>query len=128
MNWNDHTLNPKVLLGYYDEAPSLQRIVIHRVSLLRDGPTAEIVFDVGELPQRRSPKWPEGCNTCQITLRASGLTEVDVTQWGTGVVGELTVQPIPSGLELGFEGEARFRFVCSHLQVAGVAGYVDGRS
>lgn len=128
MNWNENTLNPRVVLGYYDTAPSLNSVEVHRVSLLRDGPTAEIVFDVDNFPERPSPKWPLGANTCQITIRAIGITEVDISRWGTGVLGDLEISSGNGMVEIAFSGQGKFRFLCSHLDVASVSGYIDGRA
>ena len=128
MNWNESTLNPKVLLGYYDAAPSLKGVQVHRVSLLRDGPTAEIVFDVDSFPERLSPKWPRGANTCQITIRAIGITEVNISRWGTGVLGDLEIGLENGIVEIAFSGQGKFRFLCSHLDVASVSGYISGRA
>ena len=126
MDWNKYTLNPRVLLGYFDSAPSLQHVQLHRVSLSRDGPVAEIVFDVGEFPQKPSPRWPAGANTCQITLHAIGLEEVELTQWGTGISGTIDVRRVEGGVEISFTGEGKFRFRCSQLAVSSVSGYIEG--
>jgi hypothetical protein len=128
MNWNDLTLNPKVILGYYEAGPSLKKVDLHRVSLLRDGPTAEIVFEVDEFPQKPSPRWPSGANACQITLRAIGLCEVELRQWGTGVSGELEIKPLPDGIKICFSGEGAFRFKCSHVDVASISAYIRERA
>lgn len=127
MNWNESTLNPKVLLGYYEQAPSLEQVELHRISLLRDGPTAEIVFDVSTFPEKPSSKWPSGANTCQIVIRAIGLSQVELTKWATQCSGRLEVNPAQGALELVFSGAAKFRFLCSHIEVAGVSGYINVR-
>lgn len=128
MNWNEKTLNPKVILGYYDKAPSLRSVEIHRVSLLRDGPMAEIVFDVAEFPERPSPKWPLGANICQITIRPIGISKVEITRWGTGVVGDLEIKSAQGLVEISFSGEGNFRFLCSHIDITSVSGYITGRA
>lgn len=128
MNWNEHTLNPRVVLGYYDAAPSLKSVEVHRVSLLRDGPTAEIVFDVDSFPERPSSKWPLGADTCQITIRAIGITEVDISRWGTGVLGDLEIDSENESVEIAFSGQGKFRLLCSHLDVVSISGYVNGRA
>ena len=127
MNWNESTLNPKVILGYYENAPSLKSVVLHRVSLLRDGPTAEIVFEVTEFPEKPSSKWSASANACQITIRAIGIHVVELSHWGTGISGELEIKPAKGGVEISFTGEAKFRFLCTHIDVANVSGYVSGR-
>lgn len=125
MNWNDFTANPKVIRGYYDTVPSLAHVRLHSISLHRDGPLAEIVVDLRKFPERPSAKWPVGANTCQITIHAIGLTQTTITKWGTGVDGEITIQPTADALELSFAGEGSFRFVCSHVHIAKVVGYRD---
>ncbi len=128
MNWNDNTLNPKVIAGYYKSAPSLKLVNLHRVSLLRDGPVAEIVFDVSDFPEKPSSKWPAGANTCQITLRALGVSEVELTSWSAESSGSFEIESVRGAVEIRFIGEAKFRFLCSHLDVVGVSGYVNGQA
>lgn len=127
MDWNALTHNPRTLLGYYDAAPSLEQVALHRVTLLRDGPTAEIVFNASTFPQRPSPRWPQGANTCQITLRAIGVSSVALDAWSTNPVGELRIVSAQGALEVAFNGAGRFRLVCLHLDVAHVSGYVSDR-
>jgi hypothetical protein len=125
MNWNDYTLNPKVVLGYYEAAPSLAGAEIHRISLLRDGPTAEIVFEPTEFPKKPSKRWSVGSNTCQIVIHAIGLSEVSISCWSPSAIGDLVVLPTPSGIAVSFSGGGEFQLLCSHLYVVGLSGYIN---
>lgn len=126
-DWNEKTLNPNVILGYFDKAPNLRGVEIRHVSLLSDGPMAEIVLDVGEFPERPSSKWPAGANTCQITIRAIGISEVEIDRWGSEVVGNLDIKSTQGKTEILFAGEGRFRLLCSHIDVVKVSGYLSKR-
>lgn len=123
MGWNDLTDNPKVLLGYFDRVPTLSHVVLHRLTLLRDGPTVEIVVEVPEFPDRVSKKWPADADTCQITISASDISEIEITKWGTGVHGELTISGGPGSIQVCFSGEAEFKFRSSYVDVRGVTCY-----
>ncbi|GAB3361726.1 Imm50 family immunity protein [Lysobacter tyrosinilyticus] len=125
MDWNQITFNPKVILGYYSVAPSLKNVCVHRISLHRDGPSAEITFEPQDFPDKPSSKWPESANTCQILIRAFAVTQVDVRRWGTGVSGDLEISRTSSGIEVVLSGEGAFRLVCSELDVVSVVGYVS---
>lgn len=124
MSWTDHTLNPEAVLAYYGDAPRLDGLTLHSLSLLRDGPVAELVLEPSAFPTSPSKRWPEGSNRCQITLRAIAVEAVRVDAWGTGVVGDLEVIATSKGIQLSFEGDAKFTLLCRHLQVATVTGYV----
>lgn len=125
MDWNQLTSNPKVVLGYYSVVPNLRDVCIHRISLHRDGPTAEITFEPHDYPDKPSSKWPDEANTCQILLRAIGVTQVDINRWGTGLHGDLEIHRLPDGIEVIFSGEGAFRLVCAVLDVASVVGYIS---
>ena len=124
MTWNNLTLNPKVMLGYYDQVPTLKDVEIVRINLLQDGPTAEIVFEPKEFPTTRSSKWPAGANACQITLRAFALSEIAILHWTTSVIGDLKISAVPQGVEVLFQGKGSLRFVCLHIDVAKVIAYL----
>ncbi|MCL4409460.1 MAG: immunity 50 family protein [Gammaproteobacteria bacterium] len=128
MNWNDNTLNPKKILGYFENVPSTKHVQLHRLVFLRDGPAAEITFDLTEFPQNPSSKWPMGANTCQITIRALGLSEVSLTRWGTGVSGELAINKVSGALEVSFSGEGHFKLLCSHVDIVSVSGYINNQN
>lgn len=125
MNWNDYTINPKVILGYYLSAPELGEVDLHALSFLRDGPVAEIVLDVAQFPEKPSHRWPSEANTCQITLRAIGLSEVEVSSWSSNSSGAMTIESQNNAIRISFAGQSRFVLCCSHLYVAGVSGYVN---
>jgi hypothetical protein len=123
MDWNQLTLNPRVVLGYYSTAPSLENICVHRISLHRDGPSVEITFEPREFPDKPSSRWPGGANACQILIRANAVSQVDIHRWGTGVSGDLQVSRVADGIEVVLSGEAALRLECSDLEVVSVVGY-----
>jgi hypothetical protein len=101
---------------------------LHCVTLHRDGPIAEIEFEPAEFPSKPSPKWPAGSNACQIIIRAIGLSKIDFSRWGTGVVGNIEIKAVQGGLEISFAGEGEFRFISSHIDVFKVSAYISGRT
>jgi hypothetical protein len=124
MTWNDYTVNPKVILGYYNNAPSLTGVEDHRIFLLRDGPDAEITFQPQHFPDKPSRKWLTESNTCQITIRASGITEFEMTNWTVRNIGDIAIVPIGGGMEVRFNGLMRFKIRCDCVDVSKVTGYV----
>jgi hypothetical protein len=127
MDWNQLTLNPKLLRGYYTIPPSLRGICVHRISLLRDGPSVEIVFEPQAFPDKPSPRWPAAANTCQILLRAISVDRVDLNRWGTGVFRDLEIGQTPERIELVLSGEGSLRLSCDALDVVSVTGYLSER-
>jgi hypothetical protein len=123
MSWLQHTQNPKALLGYYGQAPRLDNVTLHALMLKRDGPTAELVLDLGQFPTKPSTRWPAGSNTCQVTLQAVGLERVTLQRWGTGVLGALEVTARSGLIQLSCTGEARFELACLQVFIAKVTGY-----
>lgn len=128
MSWNDLTLNPKVILGYYTQAPSLENVEIHRISLGRDAAFAEIILEPTAFPERLSPKWPTGSNTCQITLRAIDISALEIYGWGSNVFGNLTIAKESNGLFISFEGNVKFKVSCSCIDITKVSGYINARA
>jgi hypothetical protein len=126
VNWLDCTVNPDALLAHFEQAPSLDKVVFHSLSFRRDGPTAELVFDLSSFPTFPHSRWPAGANTCQLTLSAVYLQVVSVQSWGTGVVGKLAICGRNGHVELSFRGDASFQLECSHLYFAKVSGYING--
>lgn len=128
MSWLNFIENPKTVLGYFDEAPSIESVTAHSLVLRRDGPVAALVFDLIQYPSRPSPRWPEGSNTCQITIDAIGLESVKLSAWGTGVVGRIEIERIDQNVRLSFSGDATFQITCACLRIACVMGYLNGQA
>lgn len=123
MNWNDYTLNPKVILGYYTEAPSLTNVEIHRLTLLRDAAMVEMVLEPTQFPDKHSKRWPVGSNACQITLRAMDVTQLEMRGWATTIIGNLSIEPDDGGFVIGFEGVVSLKIRCPFIDVSRVTGY-----
>lgn len=126
MSWFALLENPQALLAYYESAPQLAETTVHSLTFRRDGPVAELVFEPSVFPSSPSPRWPEGANRCQITLKIVGLSAVELSRWGTGVLGHLSISKQPHGVTLEFSGDAEFRLHGGWLYVEKVAGYVAG--
>jgi hypothetical protein len=124
MAWTERTANPRALLAYFDEAPGLAGVEVQRLSLLRDGPSAEIAFVPATPPDRPSKRWPAGADRCLVVLRVIGVSAVDVRRWGTGVVCDLAIEDDPAGVAVRLTGEADVRVAGAHLDVVRVEGYV----
>lgn len=127
MNWNDLTFNPKVILGYFDEAPSIENIEIFRVVLSRDASTVEIVFEPTTFPERAPKKWPIGANAAQITLRLSEVSSLLINGWASNVLGDLIVVQVRDLIAVTFIGDVVFEAECACVEVTQVVGYTDTR-
>jgi Immunity protein 50 len=123
MNWNDLTANPKVILGYFHEAPSLKNVEIFRLNLNRDASSFDIVFEPTTFPERASKKWPVGANTAQITLRLSEVSSIVLNGWASNVFGDLSVVKDHEFLSVTFVGTTVFEAVCTDFEVTQVVGY-----
>jgi len=126
MSWNDLTLNPKVVLGYFNQPPSIDRIEIYRLVLNRDASCLEIVFEPSTFPENPSPKWPVGSNTVQITLRTIGISQLELNGWSNNIFGSLSISKVDGAISLAFEGQIKLKVICSYLDVTKVSGYCKG--
>jgi hypothetical protein len=126
MDWFALLENPKALLAYYPHAPDLSGVTLHSLELRRDGPVAELVMSPHTFPETPSPRWPIGANTCQIRLQLIDLRSVELSRWGTGVVGDLELSKSAHGVALHFSGDAVFRLEGGWLRVESVTGYIGG--
>jgi hypothetical protein len=122
MDWNALTLNPRVLEGYYSTPPGLEGAVVVRLSF--DGLDAELAIEPATFPDKPSPRWTEGANTCQITLRAIDLAAVTMQAWAADATGDLEISSGEDGIVVAFHGPTKFHLRCGWLQVARVEGYI----
>ena len=123
MNWNDLTLNPKVIAGYYDRVPCLAKVEIFKLVLNRDASKLTIVFEPDRFPERPSQRWPLGANAVQVSMSAFGVKELEIHGWGSNIVGELSLEKQGPLIGINFEGPAQFRAVTEFIQVDKVVGY-----
>ena len=127
MSWNDLTLNPRVILGYYSAPPELDDVEVLSLSLRRDGPLLEMVVGLPSFPDRPSPRWEASANTVQATFRFFGLREVSITGWGTSNVGHLSISPVAGGMRFEFRsGAASCVGASDFFDIEGVSAYTDG--
>lgn len=102
-------------------------IVLHELTLHRDGPRAQLRFDLVEFPENPPVKWiAAGCNTVQVTVEAVG--ELDALEiCGCTMSGEVVagLDELGDGrLELTLlSSDMRARIVSRHVRVAGISAY-----
>jgi hypothetical protein len=128
MTWLQHTSNSQAVLSLYDGSPDLGRVVLHSLHLERDGPCAELVFDLSTFPSHHSERWPLNSNTCQIALQAVAVETLSLESWGTGITGVLAASAESGRVRLKFTGEAVFQLQCLELRIVRVAGYMKGEA
>jgi hypothetical protein len=124
VSWNELSLNPRVILGYYSAPPELEAVEAHSFLLHRNGPTLEMVVEMATFPDRRSPRWEATANAAQARFRFFGLREVRIEGWGTSNVGRLSMSPHAGGVRFEFlGGGASCVGVSEHFDITGVSVY-----
>jgi hypothetical protein len=91
--WLDVLSDAGPIRGVYgDEVPPLAGIVVHEISLHRDGPRATLRVDLPIFPSQPPPKWKaQGFNTVQIQLMLIGINELVLRGWDSNIRGNLSI-------------------------------------
>jgi hypothetical protein len=77
---------------YGDDVPPLTGVVLHEISLHRDGPRATLRFDLPVFPSQPPRKWAaQGFNTAQVQLMLVGINELRLHGWDTNIRGDLSI-------------------------------------
>src|SRR4051812_39428731 len=66
MGWSNLLRNPRALLAYYGEEPSLTRFDLHELVYDRDGPTLHVRGNLQQFASNPSTRWDPACNVVQL--------------------------------------------------------------
>lgn len=111
-----------------EQDPGIESIVLHEVSLHRDGPRVDLRFDVSQFPRTPPRKWVElDFNTVQIILSLVSIHHLVLDGWGTANAGDLKLlQTSPRGLVVEFtSASTKLKILCDSALVARVSAYHD---
>ena len=128
MSWISLLDDAQFLLSLYpDSVPSLEGVVLHEVTMLREGPVVSLRFDLPDFPANPPAKWStQRFNVAQITVMGIGVRRFVQSGWNSDTSvsitfaagdGGVTVRALGTGVEL----EAAF----DHVRVDGVSAYLN---
>ncbi|WP_076842588.1 MULTISPECIES: Imm50 family immunity protein [Protofrankia] len=82
-SWPDVLDDPRSIQAIYDDrTPPLESVVLHEISLHRDGPRVVLRFDLPEYPTHPPKKWlNQGLNVVQIQLMLIGIRDLSLRGW-----------------------------------------------
>ena len=73
-------------------SPPLTAVVLHEVTLHRDGPRVVLRFDLADFPADPPPKWTlAGFNQLQLRLVAAGVQSLELSGWSSDLTVNLDV-------------------------------------
>lgn len=92
-NWTDSLENPDALLAIYgNSVPTLRGVVLHEMTVNRDGPRLMLRFDVNTFPETPPKKWVvSGFNRVQIKLLAVGVQKFSAEGFDADGAIDLTI-------------------------------------
>ena len=93
-NWLDAAENGAFLKSLYGGSPALDPVELHDIRLDRDGPQANVRFDLPEFPSRLPKGWDRaGYNVVQLEILLIGLRSVQIDGWRTTMMGAMRIEP-----------------------------------
>lgn len=109
-------------------APSLDEIILHEISLRRDGPIIVVRFDLNEYAEVPPKKWVDnGFNRVNITLMAIAVSSVSLFGWDNELVSSIELSEMDEHKYVELKGTSlNARFRCLELRIDKVSGYLDG--
>lgn len=112
---------------YGDKPPALGRVVLHEVTLHRDGPRAVLRFDLPEYPTEPPRKWLDlRFNVVQIQLMLIGVHDISMSGWRNSPGVELSIERDGQGIRVvGSEGSMRIDVRADNAVIAALSAYQD---
>jgi Immunity protein 50 len=126
--WTDLLENPKALEMFRPE-PSLECVVLTKLLVDRDGPTARMSIQAREYPEEPPARWRmQGDNAVIIELEAMGVDHIKLEGWDTENLVSISINRLPDGkLNLhAFGTTTDIEPRCGWLRVVGVKPYHRG--
>jgi hypothetical protein len=103
MSWLDTVLNDRGVLAVFGQAPSLRSVDVRDLFFDPYGPTIELTFALSDYPADPPKKWAaQGFTTAVLALSFIVLSEVRLTGWTGGVVGDLSLDRVDGGVAVAF--------------------------
>ncbi|HEY9472320.1 MAG TPA: Imm50 family immunity protein [Mycobacteriales bacterium] len=114
---------------YGGEAPPLGWVDLHEVSVHRDGPQANLRFDLSTYPTNPPKKWQDShFNTAQVELALFPLYELLVEGFHHDSRVNLCLTSRDETVEaVTRAGSTKMRIVAQHVVIVKIAGYSQER-
>ncbi|WP_422769934.1 Imm50 family immunity protein [Plantactinospora sp. WMMC1484] len=82
-HWWDLIMDARGITAIYGGAPpALDDVVVHEITLHRDGPSVRLRIDLPSYPDPAPPKWrAQGYNVVQVVLTMVGVRDVALRGW-----------------------------------------------
>jgi hypothetical protein len=127
MQLQDIAMNPEIIRAFYPNGPCLDKIVLHEVTLICDGPVLRFRLDLQDLPPAPPKKWSSSFNRAQMTIDFIGVADVEIDGWGTTAIGDLKLQKEGNSIAISFHGagcKISALSECAYIQK--ITGYQNG--
>jgi hypothetical protein len=111
---------------YGDDAPPLEAVVLHEITLHRDGPRVVLRFDLPAFPSRPPEKWvSQGCNVVQVQLLLSGVESVSIQGLSTHSVVDIAVAGDGRKVRVTTSGSSVIDVLALDASITSISAYMD---
>jgi hypothetical protein len=105
----------------------MDKIVLHEITLIRDGPVLRFRFDLQDFPPTPPKKWSSSFNTAQMTIDFIGTVDVRIDGWGTTEIGDLKLHKDGNSIAIAFHGNTcKISAHSEFAYIQNITGYQNG--
>ena len=125
-DWLDVVVDARPIQAIYGErVPLLISVVLHEVSLHRDGPRVIVRFDLPEFPVNPPRKWvAQQFNVAQLKLIFDGIHDISLQGWSTNPVVDISIIRAGDRVKASVSSAAvQINIDCDAVLVSSISGY-----
>jgi hypothetical protein len=128
-DWVDVLSDSRPIRSIFGEhSPSLRTIVVHDLTIGRDGPSLCVRFDISEYPTNPPVKWVRtGVNRVQIRIIAFGVRDLTINGASSEMMANLELRVDGSRVQLGLDGRGfQVKAIADAIILDRISAYADG--
>ncbi|SBT38145.1 Imm50 family immunity protein [Micromonospora auratinigra] len=128
MSWLDLVTNSHGLRQiFHGQAPALDGVDLHEISVGREGPTLRIRFDLRAFPADPPVKWRRsGFNAVQVELLFGGVSALSLQGVSVNMVADVHIEHDGKVSLLITSPAVRVTASADSVTIARIEGYIDG--
>lgn len=109
---------------YKDRAPSLENIILKKLTLDYNGPSAFLELELEDLPDNPPIKWQRNFNRIHLILELIDIVEVKVLSWSNKNVGFIDFVKKDNAIQCSITGDCDAIILFKFLHVQSISEYL----